>query len=134
MCPARPRILLILQQLHSHCYCITAADRKRCGCRAQEDTVSTNTSTSTKTGKSRLGNCQGWAGLGWAGLGCSKTLLISSSCRHWPRCGLAGDIWAKLRWREPRCTVSQSTVACTVRSVGNTLTLPPVHRCCVLDI
>ena len=66
MCPARPRILLlhILQQLHSHCYCITAADRKRCGCRAQEDTVSTN--TSTKTGKSRLGNCQGWAGLGWA--------------------------------------------------------------------
>ena len=56
-------------------------------------------------------------GLGWAGLGCSKTLLISSSCRHWPRCGLAGDIWAKLRWREPRCMVSQSTVACTVRSV-----------------
>ena len=65
------------------------------------------------------------------GLGCSKTLLISSSCRHWPRCGLAGDIWAKLRWREPWCMVSQSTVACTVRSVGNTLTLPPVHRCCV---
>ena len=49
----------ILQQLHSHCYCITAADRKRCGCRAQEDPVSTN--TNTKTGKSRLGNC--WAGL-----------------------------------------------------------------------
>ena len=54
-----PAILHILQQLHSHLYCITAADRKRCGCRAQEDPVSTN--TNTKTGKSRLGNC--WAGL-----------------------------------------------------------------------